>query len=99
MHTYKYTFETRAQNTAAMLTTYNEIDMSAIMEMRDLYKDEFAKKHGIKLGFMSMFVSAACRALEEQVHIHVFPVIKNCRTILVFFVAHVAGAHPFMSFL
>ena len=46
-----------SQNTAAMLTTYNEIDMTSIIEMRNLYKDDFLKKHNMKLGFMSMFVA------------------------------------------
>lgn len=55
-----------SQNTAAMLTTYNEIDMTSIIEMRNLYKDEFMKKHDMKLGFMSMFVAAAARALQES---------------------------------
>jgi hypothetical protein len=55
-----------SQNTAAMLTTYNEIDMTSIIEARNLYKDEFMKKKGVKLGFMSMFVGAACKALQEQ---------------------------------
>jgi len=54
-----------SQNTAAMLTTYNEIDMTSIIEMRNLYKDEFLKKHDMKLGFMSMFVAAAAKALQE----------------------------------
>jgi pyruvate/2-oxoglutarate dehydrogenase complex dihydrolipoamide acyltransferase (E2) component len=45
-----------AQNTAACLTTFNEIDMHNIMALRTKYKDEFAKKHGVKLGFMSAFV-------------------------------------------
>ncbi len=54
-----------AQNTAAMLTTFNEIDMTAVMEMRTLYKDQFEKKHGVKLGFMSFFVKAAVNALRE----------------------------------
>ncbi|OIN87421.1 MAG: dihydrolipoamide succinyltransferase [Alphaproteobacteria bacterium CG1_02_46_17] len=54
-----------AQNTAAMLTTFNEIDMTAVMEMRSLYKDQFEKKHGVKLGFMSFFVKAAVNALRE----------------------------------
>ena len=54
-----------AQNTAAMLTTYNEVDMSAIMGLRNEYKDLFFKKHGIKLGFMSFFVKACCHALNE----------------------------------
>lgn len=54
-----------AQNTAAMLTTFNEADMSAVMALRQDYKDVFAKKHGIKLGFMSFFVKACCHALKE----------------------------------
>jgi 2-oxoglutarate dehydrogenase E2 component (dihydrolipoamide succinyltransferase) len=54
-----------AQNTAAMLTTYNEVDMSAIMALRNEYKDLFEKKHGVKLGFMSFFVKACCHALAE----------------------------------
>ncbi len=54
-----------AQNTAAILTTYNEADMSAIMELRNEYKDLFLKKHGVKLGFMSFFVKACVHALNE----------------------------------
>ena len=54
-----------AQNTAAMLTTYNEVDMSGIMETRSAYKDQFEKKHGVKMGFMSFFVKACCHALKE----------------------------------
>jgi 2-oxoglutarate dehydrogenase E2 component (dihydrolipoamide succinyltransferase) len=54
-----------AQNTAAMLTTFNEADMSAIMASRAKYKDLFAKKHGIKLGFMSFFVKACVTALKD----------------------------------
>ena len=54
-----------AQNTAAMLTTYNEVDMSGIMELRNAYKDPFEKKHGVKMGFMSFFVKACCHALKE----------------------------------
>ncbi|WP_022708403.1 2-oxoglutarate dehydrogenase complex dihydrolipoyllysine-residue succinyltransferase [Paracoccus zeaxanthinifaciens] len=54
-----------AQNTAAMLTTYNEVDMSGIMGLRSEYKDAFEKKHGVKLGFMSFFVKACCHALKE----------------------------------
>ncbi|MGO4852567.1 2-oxoglutarate dehydrogenase complex dihydrolipoyllysine-residue succinyltransferase [Phaeovulum sp. W22_SRMD_FR3] len=54
-----------AQNTAAMLTTYNEVDMSAIMELRNTYKDQFEKKHGVRMGFMSFFVKACCHALKE----------------------------------
>ncbi len=48
-----------------MLTTYNEVDMSAIMEIRAAYKDAFEKKHGVKMGFMSFFVKACCHALKE----------------------------------
>jgi 2-oxoglutarate dehydrogenase E2 component (dihydrolipoamide succinyltransferase) len=54
-----------AQNTAAMLTTYNEVDMSGIMGLRNEYKDIFEKKHGVKLGFMSFFVTACTHALKE----------------------------------
>ncbi len=54
-----------AQNTAAMLTTYNEVDMSAVMAARAKYKDLFARKHNIKLGFMSFFTKACCLALKE----------------------------------
>nr|XP_020446475.1 dihydrolipoyllysine-residue succinyltransferase component of 2-oxoglutarate dehydrogenase complex, mitochondrial-like isoform X2 [Monopterus albus] len=55
-----------AQNTCAMLTTFNEVDMSNISEMRKTYKDVFLKKHNIKLGFMSAFVKAAAYALADQ---------------------------------
>ncbi|MFT3728477.1 MAG: 2-oxoglutarate dehydrogenase complex dihydrolipoyllysine-residue succinyltransferase [Terricaulis sp.] len=54
-----------AQNTAAMLTTFNEADMSAIMAARNKYKDVFEKRHGVKLGFMSFFVKACIAALKE----------------------------------
>ena len=54
-----------AQNAAAMLTTFNEVDMSAAIRLRNRYKDLFEKKHGVKLGFMGFFVKACCRALEE----------------------------------
>lgn len=54
-----------AQNTAAMLTTFNEVDMTAVMELRALYKDAFEKRHGVKLGFMSFFVKACVAALKE----------------------------------
>jgi 2-oxoglutarate dehydrogenase E2 component (dihydrolipoamide succinyltransferase) len=54
-----------AQNVAAMLTTFNEVDMSAVMELRGRYKDLFEKKHGVKLGFMGFFVKACVQALEE----------------------------------
>ena len=53
------------QNTAAMLTTFNDADMSAIMNMRRHYKDLFEKRHGVKLGFMSFFVKACIQALKE----------------------------------
>ena len=54
-----------AQNTAAMLTTFNEVDMSAVMTLRNQYKDLFEKKHGVKLGFMGFFVRACVQALKE----------------------------------
>ncbi|QYM71849.1 2-oxoglutarate dehydrogenase complex dihydrolipoyllysine-residue succinyltransferase [Pseudochrobactrum sp. Wa41.01b-1] len=54
-----------AQNTAAMLTTYNEVDMSAVMDLRSRYKDIFEKKHGVKLGFMGFFTKAVTHALKE----------------------------------
>ena len=54
-----------SQNTAAMLTTYNEVDMTEVMALRNEYKDLFFKKHGVKLGFMSFFTKACCHALKE----------------------------------
>lgn len=54
-----------AQDTAAMLTTFNEVDMTAVMEMRKKYKELFEKKHGVKLGFMGFFTKAVCHALKE----------------------------------
>jgi 2-oxoglutarate dehydrogenase E2 component (dihydrolipoamide succinyltransferase) len=54
-----------AQNTAAMLTTFNEVDMSHVMALRNQYKESFEKKHGVKLGFMSFFVKAAIQALKD----------------------------------
>jgi 2-oxoglutarate dehydrogenase E2 component (dihydrolipoamide succinyltransferase) len=54
-----------AQNTAAMLTTFNEVDMSAVMSLRNQYKDAFEKRHGVKLGFMGFFVKACIAALHE----------------------------------
>ena len=54
-----------AQNTAAMLTTFNEVDMSAAMALRSEYRDAFEKRHGVKLGFMSFFVKACIAALKE----------------------------------
>ncbi len=59
-----------AQHTAAMLTTFNEVDMSGVMELRSRYKDAFAEEHGVKLGFMSFFVRAAVEALRR------FPVVN-----------------------
>jgi 2-oxoglutarate dehydrogenase E2 component (dihydrolipoamide succinyltransferase) len=53
-----------AQNTAAILTTYNEADMSAVMALRQRYRDGFEKKHGVRLGFMSFFVKASINALQ-----------------------------------
>ena len=54
-----------AQNTAAMLTTFNEVDMTEIMAMRTRYKEPFEKKHGVKLGFMGFFVKACVQALKD----------------------------------
>jgi len=54
-----------AQETAAILTTFNDVDMSAVMEARSKYKDLFEKKHGVRLGFMGFFVKAACQALKD----------------------------------
>ncbi|MEM8628304.1 MAG: 2-oxoglutarate dehydrogenase complex dihydrolipoyllysine-residue succinyltransferase, partial [Pseudomonadota bacterium] len=54
-----------AQNTAAMLTTFNDVDMSAIMALRNEYKGPFEKRHGVKLGFMGFFVKASIQALKE----------------------------------
>ncbi|MGI9169864.1 MAG: 2-oxoglutarate dehydrogenase complex dihydrolipoyllysine-residue succinyltransferase, partial [Caulobacteraceae bacterium] len=54
-----------AQNQAAMLTTFNDVDMSAVMEIRKSYKDLFEKKHGVRLGFMGFFVKACVQALKD----------------------------------
>ncbi len=54
-----------AQNTAAMLTTFNDVDMSAVMALRNQYKDQFEKRHGVKLGFMGLFVKACIQALRD----------------------------------
>lgn len=54
-----------SQNTAAILTTFNEIDMSNVIALRNEYKDAFEKKHGVRMGFMSLFVKAAVNALKE----------------------------------
>jgi hypothetical protein len=53
-----------AQNTAAMLTTFNEINMQPVMELRTRYQERFQKEHGVKLGFMSFFTKAVCQALK-----------------------------------
>ncbi|MBY6205396.1 dihydrolipoyllysine-residue succinyltransferase [Halomonas denitrificans] len=55
-----------AQNTAAILTSFNEVDLHEVMQIRSKYKDAFQKKHGVKLGFMSFFVKAACEALDKH---------------------------------
>jgi 2-oxoglutarate dehydrogenase E2 component (dihydrolipoamide succinyltransferase) len=55
-----------AQNTAAILTSFNEVDLKAVMDIRSRYKEDFQNKHGIKLGFMSFFVKAACEALQKH---------------------------------
>ncbi|MBV1867226.1 MAG: 2-oxoglutarate dehydrogenase complex dihydrolipoyllysine-residue succinyltransferase [Marinosulfonomonas sp.] len=54
-----------SQNTAAILTTFNEVDMTEVMALRNQYKDQFLQKHGVKLGFMSFFTKACCHALNE----------------------------------
>ena len=54
-----------SQNTAAMLTTYNEVDMTSIINLRQEYKELFEKKHGVRLGFMSFFTKACCQGLKE----------------------------------
>ncbi len=54
-----------AKNTTAMLTTFNEVDMTEVMKLRKLYKEEFKQKHGVSLGFMSFFTRACCIALQE----------------------------------
>jgi 2-oxoglutarate dehydrogenase E2 component (dihydrolipoamide succinyltransferase) len=55
-----------AQNNAAILTTFNDVDMTAVIEARAKYKDLFEKKHGVRLGFMGFFVKAACMALKDN---------------------------------
>jgi len=55
----------QAQHEAAMLTTFNEVDMSAVRDLRARYQEEFVRKHGVKLGFMSFFIKAVVRALQE----------------------------------
>lgn len=55
----------QAQHNAALLTTFNEVDMQPVMNLRNKYKDQFAEKHGVKLGFMSFFAKASCEALRR----------------------------------
>ena len=55
-----------SQNTNALLTTFNEIDMGNFMDARNAVKEQFTKKHGVKLGFMSAFMKASVQALKEQ---------------------------------
>jgi 2-oxoglutarate dehydrogenase E2 component (dihydrolipoamide succinyltransferase) len=55
-----------AQNTAAILTSFNEVNLKAVMDIRARYKDDFQKRHGVKLGFMSFFVKACCEALQKH---------------------------------
>jgi 2-oxoglutarate dehydrogenase E2 component (dihydrolipoamide succinyltransferase) len=61
-----------AQDTAALLTTFNDVDMTAVMEARSRYKDLFEKKHGIRLGFMGFFVKAACLAARDVPAVNAF---------------------------
>jgi 2-oxoglutarate dehydrogenase E2 component (dihydrolipoamide succinyltransferase) len=66
-----------AQHTAAMLTTFNECDMTAVMALRNKYKDQFEKQHGVKLGFMSFFVRACVSALRKVPNVNAFIVEDN----------------------
>eukprot|EP01064_Diplonema_japonicum_P033630 TRINITY_DN6699_c0_g2_i1.p1 TRINITY_DN6699_c0_g2~~TRINITY_DN6699_c0_g2_i1.p1 ORF type:complete len:429 (+),score=122.56 TRINITY_DN6699_c0_g2_i1:34-1287(+) len=66
-----------SQNTAAMLTTFNEVDMSNLINLRSQYKEEFAEKHGVKLGFMSAFVKASASALEAVPIINAYMDMEN----------------------
>ena len=61
-----------AQQTAAMLTTFNEVDMSEVMRLRKLHKEAFAERHGVGLGFMSFFVKACCEALRRHEGINAY---------------------------
>jgi 2-oxoglutarate dehydrogenase E2 component (dihydrolipoamide succinyltransferase) len=61
-----------AQENAALLTTFNDVDMTAVMEARAKYKDLFEKKHGVRLGFMGFFVKAACMALKDVPAVNAF---------------------------
>ena len=60
----------QAQHNAALLTTFNEVDMQPVMNLRNKYKDQFAEKHGVKLGFMSFFAKAACEALRRSTSVN-----------------------------
>jgi 2-oxoglutarate dehydrogenase E2 component (dihydrolipoamide succinyltransferase) len=62
----------QAQHTAAILTTFNEVDMSAVLELRARYKESFEKRHGVKLGFMSFFARASILALDEIPELNAF---------------------------
>lgn len=84
-----------SQNTAASLTTFNEIDMHNIMALRTKYKDEFEKKHGAKLGFMSVFVKAASNALVRSPAVNgMFDIEKKCITYRDYVDISVAVATP-----
>ncbi|MCK6618863.1 MAG: 2-oxo acid dehydrogenase subunit E2, partial [Cyclobacteriaceae bacterium] len=61
-----------AKNNTAMLTTFNEVDMSGVMELREKYQDAFVKKYGIKLGFMSIFARACAKVLLEMPEVNAF---------------------------
>jgi len=73
-----------AQNTAAILTTYNEIDMTEVIKMRKTYKDEFEVKHSVKLGFMSFFIKACCHALLEIPEVNAEISRENQETIYIY---------------
>ena len=63
----------QSQSTAAILTTFNEVNMGPVMELRNRYKDRFEKDHGVKLGFMSFFVKAAVHALRKYPVVNASP--------------------------
>ena len=71
-----------AQHEAAMLTTFNEVDMSAVMDLRKSYKEEFEKRHGVGLGFMSFFVKAVVQALRAFPMVNAFLVEDNGQTMI-----------------
>jgi 2-oxoglutarate dehydrogenase E2 component (dihydrolipoamide succinyltransferase) len=62
----------KAQQTAAILTTFNEVDLQAVMDLRSKFKDQFEKAHGVGLGFMSFFAKAVIQALKEYPHVNAF---------------------------